>query len=530
MNQKTTSLFSILFVILSIGILKAQTLSTIISGPENKLEMNERTLKVLGTDGDGLYVLSSSRSLTGGMMEKFKIQKYDVANFTKKWAKDFSLNISSEPFEAAYLVKGKVLVFYSTWEKTDKTKTLNIKTISSTGEIKDDPNKEVRIKSGMFDFAKRDFYFAFSPDSSKILVVNKFQDKKKPEEVTAVLLDAISFKKIWEKTIPNKFNNASVLSYFYRTDNAGNLYYLLSYLTSDIVNNVFCKTKAADAEPTSMPLQLESGRITNSNLFSRLKDFNYDNAGIRFIESANEISYELTSEGQLYIGGIFKDFKQRKAGMFQYLIDAETMKTLNKKEEFFDASIENSFSSFGKVKTSFGCDYAIHKIEQVKGTFFVFADAFKLVGFNPDNTVLSDTYGQLLFTSKQGELGWSMFLPGKSRNVGTEQNTLQVYSGNGKLNLCYGIPDPKTISGSSLAPLQAKFEAAKNAKNDITFLSISEKGIDDVFGYSTPNKKESIYLLDNFITLNGSFLLPFIDFNNMTGKSNYIKFVLVGLK
>ena len=530
MNQNKTSLSSIFFIILSIGILKAQSLSSIISGPENKLESTERTRKVLGTDGEGFYTLSSSSSLTGGMMEKFKIQKYDIANFTKKWTKDFSLNISSEPFEASYLLKDKVLVFYSTWEKSDKTKALNIKTISSTGEINDEPNKEVRIKSGMFDFAKRDFYFAFSPDSSKILVVNKFQDKKKPEEVTAVLLDAITFTKIWEKTIPNKFNNASVLSYFYRTDNAGNLYYLLSYLTADNVNNVFCKIKAADAEPTSIPLQLESGRIINSNLFSRLKDFNYDNAGIRFIESANEISYEFTSEGQLFIGGIFKDFKQSKAGMFQYLIDAEMIKILNKKEDFFNASMENSFSSFGKVKTSIGCDYAIHKIERVKGTFLVFADVFKLVGFNPDNTVLSDTYGQLLFSSNQGELGWSVFLPGKSRNVGTEQNPLQMYSGNGKLNLCYGIPDEKTILGSSLAPFQAKFEAAKNAKNEITFLSISEKGIDDVFGYSTPNKKESIYLLNNFITLNGSFLLPFIDFNNMTGKSNYIKFVLVGFK
>ena len=507
---------------------KAQKLSTITTGPENKPESNEYTKKVLGSDSDGFYVLSSVHGTS--MMEKFIIKKYDDVNFSKKWAKDFSINVSSEPFEAAYLVKGKVLIFYSTWEKSDKTKTLNIKTISSTGEIKDSPNKEVRIKSGMFDFAKRKFYFTFSPDSSKILIVNKFQDKKKPEEVTAVLLDAISFKKIWEKTIPNKFNEATTLSYNYRVDNTGNLYYILSYVTSEIVSNVFCRTKSDAMEPTSTPLQLEPGRVSNSKLFSRLKDFNLSGAGIQFIENANEISYEFTNNGQLFLFGIFKDFKQNKAGFFQYFLEPETMKAVTRKEEFFETSVEGSFAAYGKVKTSMGCDYAINKIEQVKGSFCIFADAFKLVGYNPDNTVLSDSYGQLIFTSKPDAAIWSTFLPDKSRNVGAGRNNVQVYSANGNLYLCYGIPDKKTISESSLAPLQAKFETIRNAKNDLVFLSISEKGIDDVFGYSSENKKESMYLIDNFLTLNDSFLLPYIDYNNMIGKTNYTKYVLVGFR
>ena len=161
MNLKNNIFLIILFSLISLSV-GAQNNMIIKSGHENNFERNEQLRKILGSDNEGFYVLNSSSGI--GMMEKFIVQKFDNSTLTKIWSKDFSLNVSSEPFEGAYFVNGKVIILYSTWEKSDKTKTINIKTISSSGEVTNSPTKDARINISMMEFAKRKFFFSFSPD------------------------------------------------------------------------------------------------------------------------------------------------------------------------------------------------------------------------------------------------------------------------------------------------------------------------------------------------------------------------------
>jgi hypothetical protein len=507
----------------------AQTAKTEITGSTYKLKTNERVTKVLGSDQDGFYTLSSTQGTGFGMEELFIIQKYDASTLTKKWSKEFSLNVSSEPLEGVFFVKDKVIAMYATYEKSDKTKTLNFKVISSTGEMKDVPAKEARIKTGMFDFGKRDFYFTFSPDSTKILATSKFQDKKKPEDITTVLLDVNDFKKIWEKSIPNSFNNNQTITHNYRVDNSGNLFYLAGYLNGEVVNNVFCEIKAGASTPSYIPLNLETGRVSNSDLFYRLKEYALSKAGISLIENANEISYEFIDGKQLLIAGIFKDFKQGKAGVFQYTIDIDGEKSTGNKEQLFEAPVDQQINGIGKAKNSNGYDYSISKVVTLDGSLLVFASIFKIKGYNNGMTLLTDRYDDLIFALKPSMFTWSATLPGDFRDVGTEKNIDQTYSKNGKLYMCFGIPESKKISGTALETFTPQFESAKKQNNNLSFIEISDKGFTNVYGYSLSDKHSSILLIDNFLTLKDAFLLPLTDFNSITGASSSIQFTLVGI-
>ncbi len=510
--------------------LKAQNVSTIKVGPENKFEPGENVRKVLGADNEGFYVLSSTRGMGIGMQEKFIITKFDNTSLAKKWAKSFSLNISSEPYEDAFFLKDKIIVLYSTWEKVDKTKTLNIKTISASGEVKDEVAKEVRIKTGMFDFGKRDFYFSFSPDSSKLLAINKFLDKKKPDEVTAVLLDVKEFKKIWEKTIPPLYKVAKVVMHNFKVNNTGDLFYLSTYLSGETPQNTFCIISNSTSAPTFVDLTLQSGRISNSDLFYRIKELNLGNYGIHFIETANEISYAFTANNQIVVIGLFKDFKEGKVGIFKTTIDIKSGRSVASKEQFFDPQVEKRINDIGKEKKITGYNYRINQIINQNGNLLVLADIFKIIGYSNDNVVLTDKFDDLFFNVREDGFGWSGTLPYNSREIGSEKSILHTYSKNNKLYGCTGLPDAAKMQGTLLELFGPHIAELKTQKNDLLFVEFTDNGVKSVSGYASADKKSSVMLVENFLTINGAFLLPMTDFNNMTGSSNAYKFSLLDLK
>lgn len=519
-----------LSLILAVAASMAQSVSTVKTGAEVKLKTNEHVRRILGSDNEGFYVLSSTMGIGGTMEEKFFVSKYDNTTLALKWIKDFSLNVSSQPFEDAFLLKDKVVVLYSSWEKSDNTKALNVKTFSANGEVTDLPNKEARIKSGMFDFVNRDFYFSFSPDSSKLLVVNKFQDKKKPEEVSAVVLDVNGFKKISEKSISNMYKEARVASYKYRIDNTGNIFYLVSYLSGELVQNSFCILNTGASQASYMDLKLVTGRVSNSDLFLRIKDLKYNKNGIKFIENANEITYDLSANNQATVMGLFKDFKQNKVGVFQYTIDTKSGKSLSNTEQFFDATTESRLNALGKEKSPIGYDYRMNTLFNQKGSLIVFASVFKIKGYSNESNLLSDRYDDLILAFKPSGLVWSGAFPGGMRDIGTEKDIVHAYKKDNSIFYCSGVYDSKRITGTCLEAFKSQFEEAATQKKDMAFIEITDAGIKNIVGYAMNDKKASVLLTDQFLTMNGNFLLPISYFNNVTGSNSAIKFSLLEWK
>lgn len=523
--------FTLLFFIPSIHECNAQTAVVSKSSAEIKLATGEYVTEVLGTDDEGFYVLSTNQGMGSSMMKKFTIQKFNKKTISKIWSKDFSLNDSSEPVEGIYYMNHKIVVFYSTWEKSDKTKALNIKTISASGEIKDSPNKEVRIKSGIFDFGGRDFYFSFSTDSSKILVTNRFLDKKKNEETTVAILNADDFKKVSEKTIPNKYNNIASLTYNYQIDNDGNIFYLASYLTGEIVKNNFCILKSSATEPQFLPITLANQANINSALYFKIKEYNLSNAGKEYIETANELSYQILPNNKISLGGIFKDFKQKKCGFFSWSINSNELKTISQKEQYFSDQLNEQIKSSNKGKSPIECDYGFNSIERNGNSLLFFFNAFKVVGYSPEMSILSDNVGIIAFNILNNDIATSHFFVNTTRNVGSAKTGIHKYQKNNNTYMCLGIPDAKNIEASSLSPFKTKYDDAKQKGNDISFVEMNEKGISNVyFGTSTTLKKESLFMVENFLTINGSFLLPLIDYNNVINSSSYVRYELIDLK
>jgi hypothetical protein len=522
---------ALLFFIPTIHDCVAQTALVSKSSGENKLATAEYVTQVLGADDEGFYVLSTNQGTGSSMMKKFTIQKFDNTSLNKLWSKEISLNVSSEPVEGIFYVNHEIVLFYSTWEKSDKTKTLNIKTISSKGEIKDSQNKEVRIKTGIFDFANRNFYFSFSSNNSKILVTNKFIDKKKNEEATVAILNSNDFKKVSEKMILNKYNNSPILTYNYQVDNDGTIYYLASYQTGEIVNNNFCALKPSATEPQILPIALSNQAIVNSALYFKIKEYNLSSAGIAYIENANELSYQILPNNKICLGGIFKDFKQKKCGFFTSNITANDLKTTSQKEHYFSDQVNEQIKSSNKGKSPIECDYGFNSIELNGNSLLFFFNAFKVVGYSPEMAILSDNVGTIAFNIVNNDIANTHFFVNTTRNVGASKISIQKYQKNNSTYLCLGVPDSKNIESSSLNPFKAKFEEAKQKGNDISFIEMNEKGINSIyFGTSTTVKKESILMVENFLTINGSFLLPLIDYNNVTSSSTYVRYELIDLK
>ena len=530
--KHSIKLLAIILFTASIQICLAQTATVIKSSNEIKLVTGEYVTQVLGGDNEGFYVLSTNQGMGSSMMKKFTIQKLDNTTLNKLWSKDFSLNISSEPVEGIYYLNNKIVAFYSTWEKSDKTKTLNIKTISSKGEITDSPNKEVRIKTGVFDFANRNFYFSFSPDSSKILVTNKFQDKKKPEEVTVAVLNATDFKKTNEKTVANKYNNNATLSYNYQIDNNGNIYYLASYQVSELnINTNFCTIKSAETEPKFLPISLSNQCITNATLFLRIKEYNLSNAGKEYIENAYEISYQIQPDNKIVLAGLFRDFKQKKCGFFTNTIDANTLKSISQKEQYFSDVLSEQIKSNEKGKSPIESDFGCNSINRVGNSLMFFYDVFKVVGYSPEMSILSDNIGKIAVTISNNDIARTDFFVDNTRNVGSAKISIQKYVKNNAVYMLLGVPNAKSAAGSSLKNFASKYEEAKSKNNDLSFVELTEKGIGNIyFGTSTIIKKESLFMIENFMTINGSFLIPLIDYNNATSSRSYTKYSLFDLK
>ena len=526
MNLKNNIFLIILFSLISLSV-GAQNNMIIKSGHENNFERNEQLRKILGSDNEGFYVLNSSSGI--GMMEKFIVQKFDNSTLTKIWSKDFSLNVSSEPFEGAYFVSGKVIILYSTWEKSDKTKTINIKTISSSGEVTNSPTKDARINISMMEFAKRKFFFSFSPDGSKLLVVNKMQDKKKPEEVSAILLDMIGYKKMWEKSIQNMYNGNQLISYNYRVDDNGNLFYLASYQNSEVPRNIFCTIESKGNIPKCTELNANLNQISNSFLFARLKTLNLGDYGIQLIENANEISYEFSGTDKVVVVGLLKDIQQNKSGIFINTIQKSDFKSISMKVNYFDSKMESCIKAIGKVKNPFDYDYCINQIINQNGAFLVCANVFKPSGYN-DLTLLIDRYDDLFFSLSNDGMNWSGSVASNSRQVGGGKHEIQVYSKNGKSYLSTGLPETNEIASTLFENFKETIESARKEKSDLLISELSIKGVTNVYSGSLNEKKSSELLLGDFLTINGGFLIPLTDFNNMTGASKSYKFDLLEVK
>ncbi|MEN9332093.1 MAG: hypothetical protein RLZZ94_1183, partial [Bacteroidota bacterium] len=221
-------------------------------------------------------------------------------------------------------------------------------------------------------------------------MTNKFQDKKKPEEVTIAVLNASDFKKTNEKTIPNKYNNVATLSYNYQIDNNGNIYYLYSYQVSELnINTNFCTIKSSEIEPRILPITLSNQCITNAALFFRIKEYNLSNAGKEYIENANEISYQVQPDNKIILAGLFRDFKQKKCGFFTNTIDANTLKSLSQKEQYFSDALSEQIKSNEKGKSPIECDFGFNSINRVGNSLMFFYDVFKVVGYSPEMSILS---------------------------------------------------------------------------------------------------------------------------------------------
>ena len=208
-------------LILAVHITFSYSQATIKEWDEIKRENPDIHLDhLIRSDESGFYTLAIR---TRGKGTDYYIEKYN-----KQGKMMFSQTIKDEPYYT--LIAPKYLyLFYTTYDKDAGKKTLTYQKLSSESGEKLDEIELDELQSDEYGTYGRRFYMSLSPDKTKLLIVPQFKWAGKPEETRFKLYDAVTMKLIWEKQIPNEFEDYKIQTGSFHLDNEGNVLFIYQY-------------------------------------------------------------------------------------------------------------------------------------------------------------------------------------------------------------------------------------------------------------------------------------------------------------
>lgn len=489
--------------------------------------------KVIGADGEGIYILTSSTKGMG-LKTDFHLHKYEKNTMKKIWIKDFTM--PSNGYEDVMLLNKSMMLFYITYEAKNKTIDLNAKTITNKGEISDLKWAGVKtpVTGSIFTVADNKLYYTLSPDSSKLLVINKNRTNKEDEseEITTTLLNVKDFSVIGQHKLPDELNGKNLISYNFRCDNSGNLFYLCSYHEKDIENvknYIACMPNGTD-KMNSVELVLDNNATSNSGIFKRIKKYSK-----KSLDMNNEISFEFTGNNEVFVAGYchenLKDAKGAKAGIFQYVVDINGMKVKSKNIQLFDQKMESRINTIANKKTgSANEDYLVNSIIKMGSNMYLLGSVISYEGFNNAGDQLIDYFDWLIFNLKPGNsINSSFFVPHYDRVWGQSVIQMPVYKTADSFTwlLTFDKSSAKETVSADGVPDEIVNSLKKGGS--VFPIKFDESGLSSLSSVNA-EKNENLLLKNNFVVTDTNGVVVFyISQNGIITDANY-RFCLVGIK
>jgi hypothetical protein len=179
--------------------------------------------KIIGTSDKGTFILRKAQSDV--LHKLIYLERIDnngkllyTKEITPQWDNNFTLS-----FRDVQMVNGKICMFSTSWIKKEGKNHAYVQEVSSDGvvlpEIKelDNLNSDKMLNTG-------EFYFAVSPDQSKLLLLREeMYTKEGNEKITFKVFDG-SFKELWSKAEELPFETSHYGRNIPFVDNNGNAY------------------------------------------------------------------------------------------------------------------------------------------------------------------------------------------------------------------------------------------------------------------------------------------------------------------
>ncbi len=344
--MKLTTLTTCFLAISSMAVAQVQ----MTDGPALENDKDNKMNRMLGGDENSFYCY---RIRSKGKGTSFFVEKYDKKTLKPAFSKEVNLDEEGQTkIEDVEYANGNVYIFRRQYDKKADKMTLFYQTVTSAGVVSNDLKEITTVTSDHYEFVDFDIY----PNTAKTKFVIKASHKpdKKAEYVTDfILMDAVSQKKIWTKTVPQNlsasgswglgflgafagFDVSKIDSYGYiglHLDKNDNIYYCVTELAKNSTEKVkkyklkVFTLNAADQAPKQLDLGFD------------------DDYYVRDIE------FNKANDNELVIGGFVKDVVERKGrdlvkvGVFSFKIDLTANNIAAKSVKFFDDKMLTALES-----------------------------------------------------------------------------------------------------------------------------------------------------------------------------------------
>lgn len=325
--------------------------ATMTNGPALENDRDSKMNRMLGGDDKSFYAY---RVRSRGKGTSFYVEKYDKQTLKPAFSKEINLEDESETrIEDVEYAQGNIFVFRRQYDKKADKMTLFFQTVSSSGVVSSQLKEVITISSDHYEFV--DFDIFPNPSQTKFIIKASYKANKTDSYKTEfILMDAVSVKKLWTKTVNQKLHSGSGFSFgslFTGWGTAENeaIGFIGLYLDdkdniywgySDILKSSTDKEKryrlkmytlnVADQTPKELELKFDDDYLVS------------------------DIEFKKPNDNEIVIGGFMKDVIERKGrdlvkcGIFSFKISLSNNSVAAKTSKFFDDAMLTALESNAK--------------------------------------------------------------------------------------------------------------------------------------------------------------------------------------
>lgn len=330
----------------------AYSQATIINGPALDNDKENKMNRMLGGDENSFY---SYRIKTRGKGTTFFIEKYDKKSLKPLFTKDINLGEDEgTKIEDVEYAQGKVYIFRRQYDKQIDKMTLYYQTVSSTGIVSNELKEITAVISDHYEFI--DFEIFTNPSQAKFVIKSSHKANKTDTYKTDfILMDAVSMKKIWTKTIDQKLFKGgvnvgaaiftAVVGFGIRSEAEGVGFLGLHVDSND---NIYWGFNGLAKSATEKQKRYRLHLFTLNAADQKEKDLEltFDDDYL-----VSDVEFSKTNENEIVMGGFIKDVIERtgrdlvKCGIFSFKINLTNNTVAAKSFKFFDDKMLTALES-----------------------------------------------------------------------------------------------------------------------------------------------------------------------------------------
>jgi hypothetical protein len=323
------------------------------NGPELENDPDNKMNRMLGGDDNSFY---SYRIRSKGKGTSFFVEKYDKKTLKPLFSKEISLgeegNTKIEDVEYA---SGNVFIFRRQYDKKADKMTLFFQTVSGAGVVSNDLKEITTVSSDHYEFV--DFDIFPNPAQTKFIIKSSHKaDKKAAYSTDFILMDAVSMKKMWTKTVSQKLFSGGGFS--------GGDAMLVAFTTTAIKSDVegvgFLGLLIDDKDNLYWGYNDLAKTATEKEKRYRLHLYTLNAADqkekdleLTFDDDylVSDIEFSKSSANEIVMGGFIKDVIERKGrdlvkcGIFSFKVNVSTNTVAAKTFKFFDDQMLTALES-----------------------------------------------------------------------------------------------------------------------------------------------------------------------------------------